>query len=146
MAETYALRGQPSKPETRLPDPPETSLHLPEKMEKLAGNRQPLGTTLEQKELFFRILAQYTGHRVDVHNCTAAHLPEAVGIEVGEQFLKGVRISASDPAGTTRVYLASDSKYSTSETAISFTWRPTAALTHFRRLPGGTKPRGYRQP
>jgi len=64
----------------------ETSQHLPEKMEKLAGNRQPLAAPLEQKELFFRILAQYTGHRVDVDNCTAMHLPEALRIELSEQF------------------------------------------------------------
>src|SRR5271166_5508484 len=67
----------------------ETPLHLPEKMEKLAGDRQPLVATLEQKKLFFRILAQYPGHRIDVDNCTAMNLPEAVRIEFGEQFLQG---------------------------------------------------------
>src|SRR5208283_4858349 len=63
-------------------------LHLPEKMEKLAGNRQPLGPPLEQEELFFRILAEHARHRADVDDCTAMHLPEAFQIEVGEQFLQ----------------------------------------------------------
>ena len=44
-----------------------------------------------------------------------------------------MRISASPLASTTRVYLVSDWKYSTSSTGMSFTCLPTAALTHFMR-------------
>jgi hypothetical protein len=49
-----------------------------EEVEKLAGNGQTFRPALEQDELLSRILAHHARHCVDVDNCTAMLLPEAI--------------------------------------------------------------------
>ena len=106
-------------------------LHLLEQVHELPRDRQFLRPALEQHELALGILAQHAGDGVEVDDGAAMDLPELLGIELGQQVLeRRADQRLADCAITTRVYLVSDWKYTTSPTAISLTCLPTAALIH----------------